>query len=375
MARNAKRPRRKPNTGTIRYKRGRARPWEATFPLGRRAKPRTDSFATYEEAAAHLDQLTAERDDRVAPRNIAGGSMGFHQFVTLWLTIKKPHVKRNTYESYVHACGVATISIGLARRIDTIARRDADLLYVTLHEQGYKNVAQLRSVLSQAFDYAEQEDYVKSNPFRRAKAPAIERPRRITLTRAQRAHMLDCAAGDPLEILWHLYSRLGLRRGEGLGLLWANIDWDSKTLTITQQHTLVRGQTVTETPKTKRSRRTIPLPDDILALLRALHKAQIAEAAGDPRWEVTGLVFVGKHGRPYSAQFIYWSWGQLRKKAGITARVTIHDLRHTALTLIEQSGAPLSVVQAFAGHSSAAMTMHYADHADVAEMRAALVGA
>src|SRR5688572_14055651 len=141
MARTAKRPRRKPNTGTIRYKSGRAHPWEATFPLGRGVKPRCDSFATVEEAAAHLDQLTAERDDTVAPRNIAGGSMTLHQFLALWLTIKKPHVKQNTYESYEHKCGLAATYIGPSRRVDTIGRRDADLLYVTLHNHGYKNVA------------------------------------------------------------------------------------------------------------------------------------------------------------------------------------------------------------------------------------------
>lgn len=110
-------------------------------------------------------------------------------------------------------------------------------------------------------------------------------------------------------------------------------------------------------------------------MLRALQKAQLAEAAGDSRWQLTGLIFVGTHGRPYSAQFIYWSWQQLRTKAGITANVTIHDLRHTALSLIEQGGAPLSVVQAFAGHASATMTAHYTDHADVDEMRQALGGA
>lgn len=367
----APRKRRRPNTGTIRYKSGRAKPWEATFPLGRH-RSRCDSFDTLEAATAHLDQLTAERDDAVHPRNIAGGSMTLHRFVSLWLAIKKPHVKQNTYESYAHKCGLAATYIGPTRRIDTIGRRDADLLYVTLHNHGYKNVSQLRAVLSQAFDYAEQEDYVKTNPFRRAKAPTIERPRRTTLSRAQRTHMLACTEGEDLEILWHLYSRLGLRRGEGLGLLWANIDWEARTLTITQQHTTVRGKTIKETPKTKRSRRTIPVPDDIMAMLAQLRKAQTVAAAGDPRWQVSGLIFVGRHGRPYSAQFISWCWGQLRARAGIVANVTIHDLRHTALTLIEQGGAPLSVVQAFAGHASATMTMHYADHADVAEMRAAL---
>ena len=51
--------------------------------------------------------------------------------------------------------------------------------------------------------------------------------------------------------------------------------------------------------------------------------------------------------------------------------MVIHDLRHTALWLLENDGAPPNVVQAIAGHGSQAMTRHYVDHADLESMRRA----
>jgi len=53
-------------------------------------------------------------------------------------------------------------------------------------------------------------------------------------------------------------------------------------------------------------------------------------------------------------------------------QVTIHDLRHTALTILELGGAPQSVIQAIAGHAAASMTRHYTDHAGIEDMRRAL---
>lgn len=134
----------------------------------------------------------------------------------------------------------------------------------------------------------------------------------------------------------------------------------------------VAGKTTKGTPKTPRSRRTLPIPDDLLELLRQLQRSQRQRAAATPGWVMTGLVFTNARGEHVKVDHVVWEWGKLRKKAGLPAGVTIHSLRHTAIHLLEESGAPFSVVQAFAGHTAASMTHHYADHADVEAVRRAL---
>lgn len=373
MARKPKHPRRKPRTGGIRYKKGRALPWETEFPLGHDQK-RYDSFASWEEATAHLDGLVADRDNTEQPRNIAGGSQRLDHFLTAWLESKVGHVKQKTLENYTYFCNLAVGYFGGDKRIDTILREDANKFYLYLHNRKFKDIAQLRMVLAQAFHYAEDEDYIKKNPFRRAKAPETEHRAATVLTKAQRSIMLEAAAIiDPwLAPLWHLYSRVGLRRGEGIGLLWANIDWKEKTISITQQYTYVGGDTVESTPKTKRSRRTFPVPDDIMEMLAALRKAQIERAAQSKSWQLTGLVFTDEDGRRLTVDYIRWRWTKIKERTAVNVR--IHDLRHTALYHMEQAGVPESVRMAFAGHSAAAMAKHYADHAaeDLEAMREAL---
>ena len=54
-----------------------------------------------------------------------------------------------------------------------------------------------------------------------------------------------------------------------------------------------------------------------------------------------------------------------KKRSGMPAELTIHDLRHTAASLAIASGANVKAVQRMLGHASAAMTLDvYADSFD-----------
>ena len=62
------------------------------------------------------------------------------------------------------------------------------------------------------------------------------------------------------------------------------------------------------------------------------------------------------------------SWKNVRKKAGVTIR--FHDLRHTAITKLAESGAPDETIMAIAGHVSREMLTHYAHIRTEAKRRA-----
>jgi integrase len=52
------------------------------------------------------------------------------------------------------------------------------------------------------------------------------------------------------------------------------------------------------------------------------------------------------------------AWTNARKKAGVWVR--LHDLRHTAITKLAESGASDETIMAIAGHVSRSMLTHYA---------------
>jgi integrase len=364
--------RRKPGTGAIRYKEGREQPWETAIKLGD-GSVRYDSFATRPEAEAYLDKLVAERDDEDDPRDITGGSQRFDVFLTKWLNYKRIHIKPKTFEGYVYLCNLAVDQWG-ARRLDSLKREQADELIAYFYKRRFQNVNQLRAVLRQAFQYALELEYIKKNPFEKAKAPPVHRRKGIALTVAQREQMLEIAAEEdkrwpncPLTPLWYLYSRLALRKGEGDGLKWKYVDFTAGTMVIENQYTNVGSKTTQSTPKTPKGFRVVPMPPDILEMLKE-HRTAQAKRLG----KVVTHVFPGKDDAPLSVWHIQHRWEMIRRKAPIPQETRIHDLRHTALTILENKGVAGSVVSAIAGHSSQTMTRHYTDHATLEQMRQAL---
>lgn len=375
--------RRKPGTGAIRHKRGRARPYETAFPIGTN-EYRYDYHATAEEATAHLDRLTSERDSAHAPRNIAKGSQTVTQFLTAWLQIKASHVSAKTLQDYQYQCELSIAEIG-GYRLDHVDRLMADTMLATFARQGYKNVAQMRMVMRQAFEYAFDNDYIHKNPFQKATAPRTTHRKAIALTEAQRAILLEAARieeGMPLLPLWHLCSRLALRRGEALGLRWSDIDFKTATITIRQQRTTVGSATITkDAPKGDKDGskvRTVPVYPDILELLEQHRADQMKRAAADPDWVLTGLVFVGEHGRAPAANRVNKRLAEIVTRvnsAGVgllPKGLTPHSLRHTALTILALAGVPANVRKALSGHSTAKMDELYTSHAAIEDIRRAL---
>jgi integrase len=95
--------------------------------------------------------------------------------------------------------------------------------------------------------------------------------------------------GDPMSALWSLMLATGLRRGELLGLTWADVDLVDGFLNVVRS----RGVAGVDTPKTKKGRRTISLDGgtvDALARWKDQHEsaATLALQAGVPINVVSG---------------------------------------------------------------------------------------
>jgi integrase len=98
-------------------------------------------------------------------------------------------------------------------------------------------------------------------------------PRR-TLTERDMFAILDHDCRD--RHLWTL-ACYGLRRGEIAGLRWCNVDLNAKTVTVRENRLAVGSQIVTGTPKSKASTRTLPMPDEVVEVPRAVRKRQAEE--------------------------------------------------------------------------------------------------
>ena len=117
-----------------------------------------------------------------------------------------------------------------------------------------------------------------------------------TYTEAEVQTLLRSAAGDRLVHAWEL-ALCGLRRGELAGLRWADVDLQEKTVSIVNNRVEAGGQAVENDPKSATSRRTLPLPDRLVEVLKTARARQAAEhLASGGRWRLVGVRRVQRGG-------------------------------------------------------------------------------
>jgi site-specific recombinase XerD len=136
-------------------------------------------------------------------------------------------------------------------------------------------------------------------------------------------------------------------------------DCEIRTLRWEQLDFLRRIVTVGKSKTNAGTGRTIPMNDALFEAL-AEHKEWFEENV----CAVTPVLYVFPFGknrqydpkRPISS--FKSAWTNVRKKAGVWVR--LHDLRHTLITKLAESGASEETIMAIAGHVSRSMLTHYA---------------
>jgi integrase len=154
--------------------------------------------------------------------------------------------------------------------------------------------------------------------------------------------------------LWIVIVTTGLRVSEALGLAWSDIDLEARTLTVRHQLARIDGEWKRTRPKTRRSRRTVPLTPQAIDALDEQRRRQDAERGEHPR-PIDGLVFTTSRGEPVHSTNVLPSWYRTLRRLGLP-RVTIHDLRHASATMMLSAGVPLPVIAAVLGHSTIRVT-------------------
>jgi integrase len=155
----------------------------------------------------------------------------------------------------------------------------------------------------------------------------------------------------------------GMRRGEVLGLRWADLDLNNGWLAVRQTLVVVNNHIHVSQPKTARGRRRIALDPASCNALRHHHRTQAAERlSAGPSWSDTGLVFTHQDGRPLHPEYVRRLFDRHLQRIGLP-RIRLHDLRHTHATLALQAGVHPKVVSERLGHTTIAMTLDVYSHA------------
>jgi integrase len=203
----------------------------------------------------------------------------------------------------------------------------------------WKTVKHIRTVFGSILEAAVRDDLLASNPVRKTRLPRrapVEEKAPIS-TEALRA-LLE-ALPEPSRSIATLLAMTGLRVGELLALRWQDIDFDKGVFSVRQ--TVYEGHF--DVPKSKRSKRTLPLGPMCRQIFESLRKPNV-----DP----SVLVFAARNGAPLSRRNLLNR--QLRPTCNALGLkgANWHWLRHAHATLLDAVGTPLGTVQALLGHAS-----------------------
>ena len=156
---------------------------------------------------------------------------------------------------------------------------------------------------------------------------------------------------------------LGLRIGEICGLQWG--DFDLKLGTLKINRTVCRiscgdGHTkvVIQTPKTRTSRREIPIPKCLLLMLKKLRGN-----ASNSTWFLSGNESKPTEPRCYRKSI------KVYLKQAIVRQVRPHTLRHTFATTCLQAGCDVKTLSELLGHANANITLQRYVHSNLTRKR------
>lgn len=217
-----------------------------------------------------------------------------------------------------------------------------------------RTVKYIRTIMHQALDTALEWGLVARNVADSVKTPALEKKPFVPLTKEEVWKLLDILQNDRLFPLYVLFLGCGLRRGEALALTWDCIDFEKCTIHVRKTLQLITGQgLVVGEPKSESSRRSVAMPDFVLATLHSHFEKR------NPGSE---YVFVTSKGTPFIPRNIVRHFKATIKKAGLPDKTRIHDLRHFFVSWLLSKNTPPKDVQAIVGHAQFSTTVDIYGH-------------
>ena len=351
--------------------------WQGSVELGwieGARRRRTITRRTKAEVARELRQLLTEAD---AGRLRYDGAPTLDQWMATYLReVASARVRPITLHNYEHLIRVYVEPRIGHHRLDRLGPQHLTALYRGLSQTlAPSSVRKVHAILRRALNIAVRWGLIATNPAQLVDPPGIQVKRISPYSASEAQLLLTAARDDRMRARWTIALNLGLRQGEVLGLGWQHVDFERNLLTV--ERSLQRqpggGLALVKT-KTEKSQRVLPMPPTVAAALRERAVRQAADRAlVGGEWTKTDLVFTTQLGTAIHPRNDYRSFQALTRRAGLRS-VRLHDLRHTAASLLLSQGVAARVVMEILGHSQISVTMNTYTHVDPELSRVAAEG-
>ena len=270
----------------------------------------------------------------------------------------QPKVKRNTASNTRILLEKHIFPALGSRRMDELTFDDIQAFYNSKAMLSRSTNQKLQIVLGAIFRNALEDGLIEKNIMLSSRyVMSKQRSIRNCLTQQDAEHILtqveQLNASDQPFIMLLLLT--GMRRGECLGLMWSDIDFSKRMITVSRAITFTGNQPIVDTPKSAAGYRQIPLLPELQAFLLSMPQR-------------TGYVIGGQH--PITEQTYQRTWARISRTIDLHG-ATAHVFRHTFATLAAVH-TDVKNLQAIMGHSDIQTTMNRYTHPQELRVMAAV---
>jgi integrase len=340
--------------------------WEGRYSVeidGRRVQ-RSVYAAKEKEAVAKLAAALGKRD--------AGRVGGERSRVTVadwldaWLADSQGRVRTTTQERYAGIVHQHLSPCLGGHQVAALTPQHVSAFLTASLAAGLspRTVSHFRAVLRTALTAALASDLVTRNVAQLARPPKVPEPERQDWTAADLEAVLAAVTGTADEAPVAVSLLGGLRQGEVLGLRWADIDLDGRSLHVRRalqrrpsRDGTRRREIVAVEPKSRTSRRRVPINDRLAAILAAHRGREETKRAtlGVEAPSDDDYAFTSADCRPVEGTALTKRLAKHLTDAGLPVR-TWHDLRHGFASRLADAGVDLLVISRLLGHSGVGIT-------------------
>ena len=297
-------------------------------------------FATKREAQ--------DWEQKFQQQNSGDLDMPFSAFVEIYCREQQPRLKESTWQTKENIIQQKILPYFKDRKINEITTKDVRawqnemLAYRNEENKPYSSsyLKTLHNQLSAIFNYAVRFYDLRSNPASKAgNMGSEERKEMLFWTKEEYQKFSEVMMDKPLS--YYAFQMLywtGIREGELLALTPADFDFEKGTVKISKTYQRLKGQDVITSPKTKKSNRTVQMPDFLCTEMQEFFSMQYGLKKKDRVFTVT-------------KSYLHHEMDRGAKEAGVK-RIRIHDLRHSHISLLIDMGFSAVAIADRVGHES-----------------------
>ena len=326
--------------------------WRAVYRYtdwtGARKQTQKRGFATKRDAQAwereQLNRLTSDLD------------MTFGSFVEVYSEDIKKRLKENTWHTKEHIIRTKILPYFKGRKISDIQAKNIiawqnEIMSLTDKNGKPYSPVYLKTVhnqMSAIFNHAVKFYGLSANPAAKAGNMGKEKTREMLFwTQDEYKKFSEAIMDKPMSFYaFEMLYWCGIREGELLALTPSDFDFEKMTVSITKSYQRIDGRDIITDPKTPKSVRTIKMPDFLSDEIQNF----IGQIYGI---KPTDRLF------PITKHYLKHEMERGSKIAGVK-RIRIHDIRHSAISLLIEMGFSAVAIADRVGHESIDITYRYA---------------